>query len=327
LGQLPVTVRQALDRLLDGRSRRDLSDRSAAITAQYRRCAGSDGVVRSEDDALAYAVARMPATYVAMAHALDQLALAAPGLTPATLLDIGCGPGTAAIAAIEAYPSLGALELVDRNKPLLALAGKLAPLAAADRDVRLSPLDIRARDSLPAADLVTAGYVFAELRETDLRERARGLWASARIALVITEPGTPAGFQRIRTIRDLLIADGAHVAAPCTHAAPCPMTDDGWCRVPIRVERSRDHRMLKGGVLGYEDEPVAYLALTRHAPTTRPAARIVAEPQVSKAGIAVLACTSGKLADIHAPSRDREKLRCFKKLRWGDATPIQEPDV
>lgn len=319
MGQLPVPVRQALDRLLDGRSRRDLASRSHAISAQYRARYGSDGVVLSEDDALAYAAVRMPATFAAMALALEQLALAAPDLKPRTLLDVGCGPGSAAFAAVAVYPNLESLDLIDQNKPFLAIAKKLLSAAEAGPAVRMSTLDIRARDCLQPADLVTAGYIFAELHESDVVERARMLWGATGIALVITEPGTPDGFRRIRAIREALVAAGAHVAAPCTHHGACPMTGDNWCRAPVRVQRSRDHRLLKAGSLGYEDEPVGYLALTRAPPAGRLTQRIVGPRLLSKAGLRFSACGSSGLSDISVAAREREKFKLFKRLDWGDA--------
>jgi ribosomal protein RSM22 (predicted rRNA methylase) len=322
LGQLPATLRQELDRLLDGHSRRDLADRSRAISAQYRARSGSDGVVRSENDALAYVAARMPATYAAMAFALEQLALAAPDLRPQSLLDVGCGPGTAAIAALDAYPNLESLELFDRNIAFLAVATKLLEACAGERKTGISTGDITWGDSLPFADLIVAGYVFAELHASDLRERARMLWWGAKMALVITEPGTPDGFERIRNIRDTLIAEGAHVAAPCTHHGACLMTGGDWCRVPVRVQRSRDHRELKRGALGYEDEPVAYLALTRARPEARATHRIVGRVLRGKAGLRLRACGSVGIANLSIPVRDKEKFKQFKRLDWGDAASI-----
>jgi ribosomal protein RSM22 (predicted rRNA methylase) len=312
-------VRAALEALLDGRSRRDLAERSHGISARYREKLNSCGVVRTEADALAYAVARMPATFAAMAHALGATTRACPELSPRSLLDVGCGPGTAAMAALEAFPDLRTLELVDRNAPFLALAKLLLGDAAVGRVVLISALDLTARDAFPPADLVTAGYVLAELREGDLPEMARALWASARQALIVTEPGTPEGFRRLRLVREVLLANGAHVAAPCTHHAPCPMAGDAWCRAPVRVQRSRDHRALKGGALAYEDEPVAYLALTR-APVARVAThRIVGPAQASKIGVSLPACGSNGSSTLHAARRDPEKFKRFRKLDWGDA--------
>ncbi len=325
---LPAPVRQGLAELLDGRSRRDLTSRSQAITAQYRQRDGSEGVIHTEDDAIAYAAARMPATFAAMRHALSQMALAAPDMQPLSLLDAGCGPGTAAMAALDVYPALRTLELFDRNRPFLAIARKLLEPCAGGRRMTFSIRDVTSGDGLASADIVTAGYVFAELHEPGLREQARMLWRNARMALVIAEPGTPDGFARIRTIRETLLADGAHVAAPCTHGGPCPMTaGDAWCRTPVRVQRSRDHRMLKAGALGYEDEPVAYLALTREPPAARMSHRIVGPARRSKAEIALTACGDGELRDLRAPARHPDLSRRFRKLDWGDAVqiPIQAP--
>lgn len=317
--QLPATVRQALEGLLSGRSIRDLAARSVAISQHYRNRSDSSGVVKADDDALAYAAARMPATFAAMVHALGALGEAAVDVQPVSLLDAGCGPGTAAIAALDAFPGIETLALVDRSTVFLDLARNIVGPAAQSRSVTFSSIDITSGRVATAADLVTAGYLFAELRDDAVIGLARALWASAQQALVITEPGTPDGFRRIRAIREDLIGQGAHVAAPCTHHGACPMTEGAWCRVPIRVQRSRDHRVLKGGQLGYEDEPVAYLALTRAPPTRRPGARVVAEPVSTKAGLTLRTCGAEGLADFAIAARDRENFRKYKRLRWGAA--------
>jgi ribosomal protein RSM22 (predicted rRNA methylase) len=223
------------------------------------------------------------------------------------------------MAALDVYPVLQNLELFDRNKPFLAIARKLLEPSAKGRTMTFLTRDVTWGDSLPSADIVTAGYVFAELHESDLRERARMLWWSTGTALVITEPGTPDGFHRLRQIRETLLLEGAHVAAPCTHHNACPMSGDAWCRVPVRLQRSRDHRALKGGALGHEDEPVAYLALTRAPPANRLTARVIAEPAANKAGITIPSCGADGLFDIRVPARDHKKYRQYSKLRWGDA--------
>ena len=48
-----------------------------------------------------------------------------PDFAPASLLDVGAGPGTASWAAAEAFPSLQAFTLLDANAALRALALEL----------------------------------------------------------------------------------------------------------------------------------------------------------------------------------------------------------
>ena len=96
---LPGALRAALDARLEGVSRRDLATRAARVSAAYRGGAGSSGVVLGPDDALAYALARLPATYAADVAAFSAAAEACPDFAPWRLLDAGAGPGTAAWAA------------------------------------------------------------------------------------------------------------------------------------------------------------------------------------------------------------------------------------
>jgi ribosomal protein RSM22 (predicted rRNA methylase) len=328
---LPGSLRAALDALAEGLGRQALSARSRGITATYQARGNSRDVIGSGDDALAYALARMPATFAATAKALGALAEAVPDFSPLSLLDIGCGPGTAGYAAADAFPSLAAFTFIDRNGPFLDLAARLAPVVLGERDITISPAELAATPSLPRADLVIASYVLAELPQDVRTTLLESLWRSTGGALVLVEPGTPDGFQRLGEVRAVLIAAGGHVAAPCTHENRCPKAglDGDWCRFLVRVQRGRDHRLLKGGDRPFEDEPFAYLAVTREPPTARSSQRIVGRLDRTKAGIALPVCGPGGAGIRSVASRDRKNFKQFRKLEWGDAVPNlnQEPDV
>jgi ribosomal protein RSM22 (predicted rRNA methylase) len=122
---LPAELKAALDARLQGFSRTDAAQRSQKISTTYRAGGGS-GTIKSEADALAYALARMPATYAAVAASLSALTEIAPDLAPRTLLDVGAGPGTASWAAAEAFSSLQDFTLLDANASLSRLALELA---------------------------------------------------------------------------------------------------------------------------------------------------------------------------------------------------------
>src|SRR3981189_3333217 len=97
---LPAELKAALDARLKGFSRNDAAERAASISKTYRDGGGS-GAIRSETDALAYALARMPATYAAVTASLNALREIAPHFAPATLIDVCAGPGTATWAAAQ----------------------------------------------------------------------------------------------------------------------------------------------------------------------------------------------------------------------------------
>src|ERR1700744_3974075 len=111
---LPSALKAALDAKLEGLSRTDIASRAARMSRTYRDGGGS-GAIQAEADALAYALARMPATYAAVIACLNAVQEIRPEFAPATLLDIGAGPGTASFAAREAFASLTSLTLLDAN--------------------------------------------------------------------------------------------------------------------------------------------------------------------------------------------------------------------
>src|SRR5579872_7183111 len=118
---LPPALRAVLDAKLHALSRSDTAVRAAVISKTYRDGGGS-GTIRTETDALAYALARMPATYAAVVASLNALTEIRPDFAPASLLDVGAGPGTATWAAAETFTSLQGFTLLDANGALRTLA-------------------------------------------------------------------------------------------------------------------------------------------------------------------------------------------------------------
>lgn len=304
--------------LLDGVSRVELARRSAAITQTYRSGQGSHLAVRDRLDALAYAVARMPATRAAVAQALARLHEVAPDFAPASQLDLGCGCGAASLAARDVF-SPARLTLVDRNEAMLTLARELLE---ADADVGALTLDLRRLDAAPRADLVTLAYVLVELDEEEATALSLRAFDHSGGALVLVEPGTPTGFARLRAARAALIAAGAEIAAPCPHRLDCPIAPPGWRHFSVRVQRSRDHRATKQADVPFEDEPFVYLAATRWPVATR-ASRVIARPTRDRTGLHARLCTpDGMARDVFAPARDKTASRALRRLVEGDLWPL-----
>jgi ribosomal protein RSM22 (predicted rRNA methylase) len=315
---LPAELRAALDARLQGLSRNDAAERAALISKTYRD-GGNSGAISSEADALAYALARMPATYAAVTASLNALGEVRPDIAPASLLDVGAGPGTASWAAAATFASLRSFALLDANSALRALALELCR-----NNPRLNEMTYRRGEARAAlaeaapADLVVASYMIGEVGDAERSALAEQLWAKARDTLVIVEPGTPAGYRRVVALRAQLIGSGAHVAAPCPHDGACPLQAPDWCHFTQRLPRLRAHMQVKAAELPFEDEKFSYVALTR-TPVARRLARVLAQPVVSKVEVTAKLCTADGLQIAKLPRRDKTGYARARRWRWGDA--------
>ncbi|GAB1715257.1 MAG: Methyltransferase type 12 [Nitrobacter sp.] len=343
---LPAALRAALDRETHGLSRSDAAVRAATISQTYRRGGGSVAI-RSESDALAYALARMPATYAAVVASLNALREIRPEFAPQNLLDVGAGPGTATWAAAQTFDSLNEFSAVDANPALRTLA-----LDLMRGDSRLSALryaqseaSTGLRDKPAGADLVVASYVIGEMNADRQSALADLMWAATRDTLLVVEPGTHAGYRRILDLRRRLVAQGAHILAPCPHDAACPLialsseigtvsheenaskqkAAPDWCHFVQRLPRSRAHKHLKGAELPFEDEKFSYIALAR-TPARQRLPRVLAPPLVGKAGMRIKLCRpDGSASFATFPRRDKAAYARLRRISWGDTIVPSEP--
>ncbi len=326
---LPPILRLAADRLLEGVARKGLAERAGKISDAYRAGRTSAAVVKDGDDATAYVLARLPATYAACARTFDEAAQIVPDFAPTSLLDAGAGPGGAAWAALETWPGLAQASLLDSNRAFLDMSAALSTEAPPVlRDAHRLKGDLTAPDAWPRAELVVASYALAEIAPPRQAAMIKALWAACDGVLILVEPGTPDGWRRILAARDALIGAEAQVLAPCPHALACPIAapdwrQDDWCHFVQRLPRSRDHRLAKGAEAPFEDEKFIYLAAARPAvAATVRTARVLAPPRAAKPAITLKLCTPEGSAELHAvPKRDKPAFAVARRLDWGDALP------
>jgi ribosomal protein RSM22 (predicted rRNA methylase) len=318
---LPASLRAALDRILEGVPRKGLAERAARTSEAYRAGKPSSGVIREADDALAYALTRLPATYAACATVFAEAARRAPGFAPESLLDAGAGTGAASWAAVETWPRLASLTWLDASPPFLTLAAQLAaegPPALRAAETRRA--DLTSAGPWPKVDVVVASYALAEIAPDRQISTATELWNACDGVLALVEPGTPAGYGRILAARSALLAAGATILAPCPHEAACPLTGSDWCHFSVRLPRSRDHRLAKGAEVPFEDERFSYLIAARPGIVAEPPSpRVLAPPRTAKPGIALKLCgLDGQVEQRLVPKRDKAAYAVARRLGWGD---------
>lgn len=304
---MPQNVRLAIEQRAEALPFPELKRAAAALSESYREAGTAPERLPAEARVAAYLATRMPATYAAARSVLAEVRLRLGDARIESILDAGAGTGAASLAALELFPN-ARVTLVERDAGLAAAARAWLP------DAELIAADLTRMESFPPHDLVIAAYSLGELE----RPPVSRLWAAARIALTVIEPGAPRGFANVLRIRDELLAAGARMIAPCPSASPCPLPPSDWCHFGARVERSSIHRRLKGAELGYEDEKFSYVALARESAALAPA-RIIRRPEQRPGLIVIETCTPAGLQTERVTKRDREAFRTARRAGWGDA--------
>lgn len=316
---LPSAIRDAVDDALQGVPLADLQRASERLTKRYRGEV-RDGRLHLSDDisARAYLAVRMPATYAAIRASFAAVAQLQPGFTPRTLLDIGSGPGTAAIAARHCWESLVEAELIEASPAIRPWGERLVSSLELQR-VAWGDQASMSTAAERTFDLVTLGYLLDELPSASVPPLIARSWQATAGTMVVIEPGTPAGWQRILAVRAQLLDAGANLVAPCPHAQTCPVSPPDWCHFSRRVQRSRMHRRIKSADVPWEDEKFIYLAVARNT-ATRPQARVIANPSVRGGTVSLTLCNrDGTRTQSLLSKRDGKRFAQARRLDWGDA--------
>lgn len=311
-------LRHALNTLLVDTDQSQIVDAARRISALYRsECFSENGrpVLVSPQNARAYAAVRMPATYAAIRAAMNA-AREHGEFTPRTHLDLGGGTGAAVWAAAAVWPGIES-RVLEQSAAAIRVGRELlarSPLPAA----RWIPGDVA--DPWPPAEVLTLSYVLGELPS-----RARDLVlerAAVTPAVIVVEPGTPGGYERVLAAREVFLRSGMRIAAPCPHMLACPMQgSDGWCHFAARVDRAALHRTAKAGTRNYEDEKYAYVVATR-SPVRPAPARVVGRPVYGRNRVDLRLCRREPPGlDRMVVPRSAPEYKAARRSSWGSPWP------
>ena len=315
---LPHSLQAGIDEIVRGIGPREL-ERSARSLSDAYRAGGppASRAVRTAGGVAAYLATRAPATYAAAAEIFHQICLARPNWAPTSVLDLGAGPGIGSWAAVETWPGIASVTLVEAE-PEMVRAGK----ALAERGrVALQQASWTVSDGGAAgvqADLVVVSYVIGELEPTALDGFLHHAWNRTADTLVIVEPGTTTGYRRTLAARAAVVAAGGSTLAPCPHDRPCPLPGGDWCHFAVRLPRSRTHRLAKDAERGFEDEKFSYAVLTR-GQMEAATARIIRRPERNPGHVVFSLCTTDGLQKRTITRRQKEAYRDARKRVWGDS--------
>jgi ribosomal protein RSM22 (predicted rRNA methylase) len=320
--RLSAELQDSIQREVDKVDRGKLAQAVAQLSEHYKKADFSTPAVATEAHRAAYLAVRLPATYAALRRVFAEINLLVPQAEISSLLDLGAGPGTALFAAAEQFPHLRQGTLIEADASWIALGKRLAEQSEslAVQHAQWLKLDLRSGLACEKHDLVVISYTLGELPQAAIEAVLNKAWKCAAKFLVVIEPGTRRGFAAINAARSSLIANASAILAPCPHHFTCPMAAAGdWCHFSQRVERTSQHRQLKGGALGYEDEKFSYLIAAKSAvPST--GARIVRHPGKHSGHVKLALCTeNGQIEHRTITRSNKEAYKRARKAEWGDA--------
>lgn len=273
----------------------------------------------SPTERAAYLAVRFPSTFAVAQTVWREFTRVGPVDEISSVLDVGAGPGTASLASIGVLESKVRYTWLERDAGWRNTAGRLA--AACSLNPVFQNAAIAGSMNAAPHGVVIASYALNELDPAQRSGSLDALWRNAEQALILIEPGTPAGFEIIRDARKAILAQGGHAASPCTHDASCPMSAADWCHRPQRVARTSTHRAAKQAQLGFEDEKFSFVILTRAPPSRPTAARIVRKPIRAVGHVHLDLCAHGALSRLTVARSDGPAYRKARKIAWGDAWP------
>ena len=277
---------------------------------------------KSKSEMVAYIHARFPATYAVIDHILEHEIHNKHDVK--SVLDLGAGPGTATLAALNHFSLLHAT-LIEQTPELIGASGAVLQPSFSNCNFTFCSESVH-KTAFLKADLVMLSYLLTEMSKAQaLKVYESSLKATKSYNLVVL-PGTTAAFKLLLQLRDCAIALGCRVLAPCSHIQACPMAQnaDQWCHFRQRLSRSRAHQDIKKGTMGYEDEPYCYLLV---APADQVNAtsegRVVNTPKHRPGHVYIDVCSpSGTIETRCVTKKDKAAYKTAKNLTWGDKIPM-----
>ncbi|MCR5822796.1 MAG: small ribosomal subunit Rsm22 family protein [Lachnospiraceae bacterium] len=326
---IPYEMQEATEKLLEKRSILNIRNCVSSICERYNNDSGHGKVlVKNEEEAVSYAISRMPGTFGAVKSAAEAVREALEpfweehrDMIPKTLTDVGSGTG-AAVWAIDSCFELEKINCLERENAMIEIGKHM--LSYGD-EVMKNATWIREDAAKEgerrnmSADLVTASYIMNELKPEDRDSFLKLLWDLSEKMIILLEPGTKIGFRNISYAREFFIDKGAKVVAPCTHSSPCPLGKDDWCHFSCRMQRSKVQKFVKGGDAPYEDEKFSYVAVLKDAGyDSGEGSRIIRHPVISKGCVELKTCSVSGCEEFKVTSRDKALFKTARKAEWGD---------
>jgi SAM-dependent methyltransferase len=243
----------------------------------------------------------------------------------ASVLDVGCGPGTAFLSLLATRSESFNFTGIETSPAMRSVAQKLLGAWSERERLREVALDSSiARLDTRQYDLVLAANVLAETSSEQGRDMTLNLARKVKPggALILIEPGQLLHTRRLMELRNLVLSELSSFAPifPCTRSDDCPMlstSESDWCHGTLRWERPRLVRQLDE-LLGFNKHRIKYSGFVFvNGGDLVEGHRVVSAPEKGPGGTTAILCG----LEYYGPVRIR------KGQRSDQNRPLEKADV
>ena len=328
---LPEKIESEILKLLNQSGSGSWVKNAASLSLKYRtERSGNAKYIQSMGDVLAYLAVRSPSTYSQIYGALTNVKELIPDFKPLSILDIGSGPGTAIWAAQEIFPSIKTGTAIDMDSNFIKVGEQII---SAKPELKINWQTANLGMSLSKFsgnfDLVIIGNVLNELDKKTAEKVLEFAVKCSRGIILITEPGTPYGYENIEYAAKVLVSPDNYLVAPYIDYKFINSDEINFAEkikrpeflkrvrhLQRKNEQSESDRLLPPS--DWEESKYYYLAYSRTALSDRPKVRVIDKPKPLKPFVELKLLTGQGVRIERVFKKDRAKYKEAKKLKWGD---------
>lgn len=250
-----------------------------------------------------------------------------------SILDVGCGPGTAAISLLHALGKRLRITCVESSAPMRELAKRL--ISAWNINGNLVDITMRstAQSTPQTYDLVVAANVLAELDQSESQSTLDRLAQSIAPSgyLLLVEPGQQQHTRRLMGLRDRVIYNRPELTPifPCPRSGNCPMLVESmtdWCHDALEWKQPPLNAQLDQ-LLEFNKHRIKYAAFVfQRGGVARPGLRVITPPKKTRLGTEALVCADSFYGTTTVRKSARsERTKPFEKAKVFERLLASEP--
>lgn len=230
------------------------------------------------------------------------------------IIDWGCGTGIAS-RYVTKWSGIDEIGLIDQSP--LAMKFAQQKLLLQKKVATSWPIE----KPFSEKTLLLISHVLSELQENEIASLIEK--AATAHEIIWVEPGSHELSKKLGGIREILLKQGFHLLAPCTHEGACQMLQEqhnrDWChffaKPPLEIFQSAFwHEASHQLGIDLRSLPYSYLVFSRESQISFPQnnERLIGYPREFKGYGKLFCCSSSHLCERILQKRDNPSL--FKKF-------------